>query len=293
MTDNEFMNTFKAKVLEVFKYSISFFEKHNLRWFIACGSAIGAVRHKGFIPWDDDIDVYMPRDDYNKLIALRDEMIKDGYRFIYFEDEGYPLSFGKVMDNNTTLWSQRRFPVNFGIYVDIFPLELTDCGMMSFGVKWTSYRVLMFQYRAKLSKITIGGLIEDIKKGKSENFRALAAKIPLAFVKKSTLKNKMRTLERSWNKPTGDRYVSYSEAGMYMFPKEWFEEYVMVPFENIEVRLPKYYHEYLTYMYGDYMTPPPVEKRKPEGAHGKYYVNFERNVPLSLVKKASRKNVTH
>ena len=288
MTDNEFIDHFKAKVLEVLKYSISFFDQHDLRWFIACGSAIGAVRHKGFIPWDDDIDIYMPREDYNKLISIREEMETDGYRFIYFEDEGYPLSFGKVMNNMTTLWSQRRFPINFGIYVDIFPLDLTDCGMMSFGIKWTSYRMMMFQYRAKLSKITFGGLVDDIRNKKPENFRALIAKIPLLFVKKETIKNKMRTMERSWNKEKGDRYVSYTEAGMYMFPKEWFDDFIVVPFEDIEVRIPKRYHEYLTYIYGDYMTPPPPEKRKIEGPHGKYYVNFDENIPLSKVKRIVR-----
>ena len=57
MTDQEFLDVFKGKVLDVFKYCISFFDKHGLNWFIACGSAIGTVRHKGFIPWDDDIDI--------------------------------------------------------------------------------------------------------------------------------------------------------------------------------------------------------------------------------------------
>ena len=293
MTEKEFVDVFKTKVLEVLKYSISFFDKHQLNWFIACGSAIGAVRHKGFIPWDDDVDIYMPRKDYNKLFAIRDEMLKDGYRFVCFEDDGYPLSFGKVSDNHTTLWSERRFPFNYGVYVDIFPLDLTDCGMMSFGIKWTSYRMLMYQYRAKLSKVSLGAVFDDIRMRQSDSIRALLAKIPMLFVKKNDLKKKMKQLEQSWDKENGDRYVSYTEAGMYMFPKEWFEDYVLVPFEDIEVRIPKHYDEYLTYIYGDYMTPPPVEKRKMEGSHGKYYVNFRENIPLPKLRNVKRKNVIY
>lgn len=285
MNNEEFLATFKAKVLEVLKYSISFFDKHQLNWFIACGSAIGAVRHKGFIPWDDDIDIYMPRKDYEKLISVKEEMLKDGYRFLCRDDEGYPLAFGKIMDNNTTLWSKRRLPINFGIYIDIFPLELADYGMMSFGNKWVPYRTLLFQYRAKIAKVTPACIMDDIRNRKFDNTRVLLAKLPLAFVKRERIVKKMMDLEKKWNVEGGDRYVSYSEAGMYMFPKKWFDEYVMMPFEDIEVRVPKYYHEYLTYMYGDYMTPPPEEERVADGPHGKLYVNFDENIPIKKVRK--------
>ena len=98
MESEELKERYKEKLLGVLKYCISFFEKHDLNWFIACGSAIGTVRHHGMIPWDDDIDIYMPRSDYNKLYALRNEMVKDGFRFACLKDGDYPLSFGKVID---------------------------------------------------------------------------------------------------------------------------------------------------------------------------------------------------
>ena len=96
-------------------------------------------------------------------------------------------------------------------------------------------------------------------------------------------------MENGLKRENGDRYVSYTEAGMYMFPREWFDEYIILPFEGIEVRVSKYYHEYLTYIYGDYMTPPPIDQRKSEGPHGKYYVNFDKNIPLSKVKKLNNR----
>ena len=289
MRDEEFISTFKSRVLEVFKYSIGFFEKHHLHWFIACGSAIGAVRHKGFIPWDDDVDVAMPRADYEKLKSLSGEMLKDGYRFLDWDEKNYPLAFGKISDNNTTLWSKKRFPVNFGIYIDIFPLDLTDSGMMAFGKKWQPYRLLLLQYRAKLSKVSLGDVVRDIFSGKKDSLRVLMVKIPLMFVSKKSFLKKIKTAEQDFNHKDGDRYVSYTESGMYMFPRKWFEEYILMPFEDIkEVRVPKYYDEYLTYMYGDYMTPPPESQQIPEGPHGKYYVNFEQNVPLAKVRRMVR-----
>ena len=281
MTDLECLDRFKQRVLDVLKYSISFFDRHQLKWFIACGSAIGAVRHKGFIPWDDDIDVYMPREDYNKLKSLQPELLNDGYRFIDWDVDNYPLGFGKISDNNTTLWSEKRFKVNYGVYIDIFPLDLTYSGMMSFGIKWMKYRKLLFNYRAKISKITISDLFKGPKK--NNNWRVVAAKIPLMFLKKKDILKQIKEMESIWNKAEGDRYVSYTEVGMYMFPRKWFEEYTLMPFEDINVRVSKYYHDYLTYMYGDYMTPPPIEQRTVESAHGKYYVNLDKNIPLNKI----------
>lgn len=290
MTDQDFLDVFKGKVLDVLKYSISFFDKHGLNWFIACGSAIGTVRHKGFIPWDDDIDIYMPRADYNKLRSLRGELLKDGYRFLDWDDNNYPLAFGKISDNNTTLWSKKRFPINYGIYIDIFPLDLTDSGMMSFGRKWQPYRMLLLQYRAKLSKVTFGDLIRDMLHRKTDSLRVLMVKIPLLFVSKKKMRSRIKESEKAWDKNDGSRYVSFTESGMYMFPRAWFEEYIMMPFEDTTVRISKYYDDYLTYIYGDYMTPPPMDQRTPEGPHGKYYVNFEENVPLNKVRKYVRRN---
>ena len=211
-------------------------------------------------------------------------MLPDGFRFVYMEDEGYPLAFGKVMDNNTTLWQNRRFPFNVGCFIDIFPLDLTDIGMMSFGRKWMKYRLEYMRYRAKISHISFKGIVEDLRAKRFDTLRPLPMKIALMFTPKRKILQNLFGMEQTWNKPTGDRYVSFTETGMYMFPKAWFEEYIMVPFEDIEVRLPKRYDDYLTYIYGDYMTPPPPEQRSGDGPHGKIYVNLSENIPLSAIR---------
>ena len=282
--EDELKAQYKNKILGVLKYCISFFEEHDINWFIACGSAIGAIRHKGIIPWDDDIDIYMPRSDYNKLLSLREEMLKDGFRFICLKDAGYPYAFGKVMDINTTLWQERRYPFNVGCYVDIFPLDLTDVGMMSFSKKWRRFRDLFSQYRAKISKVSMAGIIDDIRKRKMDTLRVIPAKLVLMFKSKQRLQDQLLSMEASWNKKEGDRFVSFTESGMYMFPQKWFSDYVMMPFEDIEVRVPASYDAYLTYMYGDYMTPPPEAQRKGEGPHGKVYINLNKSVPIGSIR---------
>lgn len=289
MVDEELNRAFKAKTLGVLKYCISFFEKNDISWFIACGSAIGAVRHKGMIPWDDDIDIYMPRSDYNRLYELKDKMTADGYRFACLKDEDYPLSFGKVIDDNTTVWQHHRFPYNVGCYVDIFPLDLTNMGMMSFGKKWQLFHKEYLLYHAKISDLSFRGIIRELHQHRYESLYVLAVKALLLFKKKRTIHQKLLSIEATWNKKDGDRYVSFTEAGMYMFPKEWFEDYIMMAFEDVMVRVPKLYDEYLTYIYGDYMTPPPPEKRRGDGPHGKIYINLDKKLPMNEVKRLVKK----
>ena len=289
MNNDEIKIKYKEKILGVLKYCISFFDEHDIKWFIACGSAIGTIRHRGMIPWDDDIDIYMPRSDYNKLYELKDEMLVDGFRFACLKDDDYPLSFGKVIDDNTTVWQHPRFPYNVGCYVDIFPLDLTNIGMMSFGKKWQVFHNEYLLYHAKISDITIRDVIKNFKRHNYKDLYILAIKFLLLFRGKKNIHNKLLSIESTWNKEDGDRYVSFTEAGMYMFPKKWFEDFVMMPFEGMNVRISKHYNEYLTYIYGDYMTPPPPDQQKGDGPHDKLYINLDKKVPMKLVKRLVKK----
>ena len=93
---------FKQKILQTFKFTKKILERHNLKYIACGGTVLGAVRHQGFIPWDDDIDIYMPREDYNKFIQLNSESEKEGYQIVSVEHSyGYYLPFAKVIDNNT------------------------------------------------------------------------------------------------------------------------------------------------------------------------------------------------
>lgn len=101
------MTDLQKVLLKTFKAFSALCDEYNLRYYAAFGTALGAVRHQGFIPWDDDIDVYMPRQDYNKFIALRDK-IEEAYSIIDLRDTGYFMYFAKFINNQTTVWEKRE-----------------------------------------------------------------------------------------------------------------------------------------------------------------------------------------
>ena len=111
-------------LVEVFSTFISFCTRHQLRYFCAGGTAIGAVRHQGMIPWDDDIDVCMPRPDYERFRKLWHEQPVEDYELIGPEsDDAYPLPSLKLCNAHTTLVEFAEIPYLTGLYIDIFPVD--------------------------------------------------------------------------------------------------------------------------------------------------------------------------
>ena len=118
------IRTLQQHLLEILKTIDKVCREHNLRYCLAAGTMLGAVRHKGFIPWDDDVDIIMPRIDYDILIQHCQEWMPAPYEIMCAENKSdYPFGFAKAVNSNTTLVEREHHALVDGIYIDIFPLD--------------------------------------------------------------------------------------------------------------------------------------------------------------------------
>ena len=288
MTDLE-LNKYKQKLLTALSTFVSICEEHNLSYFCACGTVIGAIRHKGYIPWDDDIDVYMPHDDYYKFIEL--SQLPEGYKTVSIHNSDSFATFAKFYYTNTTLWEIKQIPFVYGIYIDIFPLYSTNGDKDIFFKKYKKLRLLQRKYQMTLFKPTLSDLLESILH-KDKN---MIIKIIVSFFVPSFLKKKYRNdiiafeNEMKDANEDGSYYASY--YGDYwrkeLFDKSWFDGFVIVPFENMSVRVCKGYDKYLRHLYGDYMHLPPADKQVSHHYH--YYINMDKRMTLEEVKELMKK----
>lgn len=261
------MNEFQSKCYELLKEFVKFCDEHDLTYYLIGGSALGAVRHKGIIPWDDDIDVALPRKDFDRFVELgSNHFTKDIFLQTYKTDKNYMFNFVKLRDSNTTfIEGQYKFcDMNHGIWLDIFPLDgvesKSDGGL---DLKKTKHRI---------NKIWITWVPAFCKSQlrhirKKHFFRDLFVDIGCGIISIFNHKNHaLDRIEKQMRKVSFEDaiYVSNLEGAWKekeVVKKAYFGKGIKMQFEDIMVRIPENYDEYLTSLYGDYMTPPPVEKR--------------------------------
>lgn len=286
MLDNVLINKYHDCLVSTFKRTISFLNDSGIRWFVAYGTAIGAVRHNGIIPWDDDIDIYVPREDYERLFSVRSSLRNYNLDMKSIEDGcGYYNGFIKIYNDNTTLWEIREYENIVGVYVDVFPLDQSNISQEEFMLKMNYYRKSMERYRRANMKIKFSYLLELLN--------GLHFKTLLKYVVVTLLRPELSDAYNSYLKST--RQIEYNADGKYMMClmgsygdkervlSEWFEDYIEWPFYDFTVRLPIGYENYLTHLYGDYMQLPPIEKRVSNHCH--YYCNLKEKLSLDEVKR--------
>ena len=245
----------KAIQLSILDDVAHFCDAHGIRYSLAYGTLLGAVRHGGYIPWDDDIDLFMPRPDYDLFLSTYTSC--DNEVIDLSKKEDCIEMFGKVCRKNTIMEDTTNSRKLWGIYIDIFPVDgLPEGKAQSFydaaTAKWNQIpRVCPF-YRSMTKHRGIWFFKYVLKK-------VLFFKYGNVLTIKSSLSIMLKS---------GDYYNSklagcyFGDAGRDEFmDKTIFEEYCMLPFEGKRFSAPAQYDKYLKNLFGDYMQLPPPEER--------------------------------
>lgn len=238
--------------------------QNGFKYWITFGTLIGAVRHKGFIPWDDDIDIAMPRLDYDKLVdyLLHDYNSNDYELHTFQSNEKYPFYISRFCDKKHELvFSDYNY--KSGCFVDIYPYDgmgtKADCEYWK-GLEPRLHSISKRLIMSEQTRIMYGS-----------SFAHKVGNLPQLLISKVVGRNryykKLDDFRKkySWDESDYVGVICWS-SGTYCYPKEWFDEIERIPFEDIMVNAPKCYDEILRFLYGDYMKLPPEEKRVPQ--HG-------------------------
>ena len=249
----------KMKLLEMMKWFHSFCVNNNIRYYVLGGTMLGAVRHHGFIPWDDDIDVGIVGEDYLKLEELFNNSEQTRYRYESpaSKSTDYFYSFSKLYDTSTTLVENTRYRIKRGIYIDIFPLVGMGNDEKESSLQ---FHLIDKKFKYLLARTT------GIRKGRNiiKNFAILLLRLIPSFISKD--KEKLIALQDlALSKPFYEYKLGGNPFGAWRY-KEIMDSSIMgkptlYHFEDIEVFGPEHPNEYLTHLYGDWQKLPPEEKR--------------------------------
>lgn len=281
----EELEQYKQVLFRTMQAFHNFCIEHDINYYGCSGTAIGAVRHHGCIPWDDDIDVLMLRKDYDRLMSLKEELKGSGYEIVNHTDKCYPLPFAKFCDANTTLWERKEYPFIEGVYIDLFPLDESpyDCNLADQRVN--RYKTLFRRYEYSLSEFSL----RDFWKALNKRDYILCGHIVLCWLRyrwfRKSYYQEFLAFSKEMQQVKGDRLIHYFcsyRVERELFRKEWFETYAEMPYEDFKIRIPGEYDTYLRQLFGDYMQLPPVEHRK--SYHKHYFLDLEKRISLSEVR---------
>lgn len=230
--------------------------KHNIIYSIDGGTLLGAVRHGGFIPWDDDADVIMTRNEYDKFVSVVDKELNSDKFYLQdmFRTSGYRWGYAKLRRKGTLFVreNQEHMPYEQGIFMDIFVCDnVPDNYIMRSICNFISYvyRKILYSPVGKRTSKGVKKIIYSIMNCIPEK------KIKSSYKKYIRFRNRKMT---SWVKcltfPACNKTFGYK--------RNWYEDTEDIIFEDVKLKACKEYDEYLSFLYGDYMQLPPLEKRK-------------------------------
>ena len=263
----EFMEELHSYELEALQAFIQLCDKHNLAYFVIGGTLLGAVRHHGFIPWDDDVDVAMPRKDYDKLLKLAKELpaplVLEDYHFT----KGFRSYFAKIRNDSieiTEALTDNKADKRVGYLIDILPIDGTPNALPLRKLYYA--KVLFLRFLCGAANVHTG--IRTSRPKWEQNVLKACRAVKLYRILQ--IKQIYEWMDKLFHRQKVEASLySGTITGAYktheIVPTAWFgikKEPVYVTFETIQVRAPKYYKRYLHHMFGDYKELPPESERK-------------------------------
>lgn len=253
--------------LDILKDIHSFCKKENIKYSLAYGTLIGAIRHKGFIPWDDDVDIMMPRPDYERFIKTYQSA--KGFELLQEGGESM-IAMARVYDVQKTYVSMPQSPwckKKVGVWIDIFPIDGAENDFTAF----TNRVEKVYDLWVKNCMFRKTQKPFDWSKGIIENLRLLKRKFTgKKFNTNSIQINLLKSIKFGSTDFATSLTVPECKEKEY-YPISYFKEYIEVEFEGNKFFSIKEYNKFLNYVYGDYMKLPPEEDRKPKHTFNKYY----------------------
>ena len=249
--------------------------KYQLRYYLAFGTLLGAVRHSGFIPWDDDIDILMPREDYDKFVDLSQYLEDEHWEILtYHNTEGYSFYWTKICNKATVLIPSRfTSGLLYGISIDIFPLDYMKSNTIADArneIKEIQAIYSVIKKKILPFNTKTPGFINSIKRIYKKAYYNIIGK------RKYNLAQEYERLEKNFVMNTRGKNVTwfFSPSCDFFFATEWFDnngECAELTFEGRRFTAPYNYHEVLKTLYGDYMKLPPKEKQITHHTYRAYY----------------------
>lgn len=238
-------------------------DKYGLRLAANAGTILGAVRHKGFIPWDDDLDFMMPREDYEVLCKVASEEFKHPYFFENFHvDPHFIYGDAKLLNLDTTGY-ENPYLTKHGIFIDIFPLDAYIDDEQLFEQQWNEAIKLFTQYQRVLTCSSFNYVREkgiSLPRRLARLYYYLKLKLMRAKVGGPYQKKLFAKFEEVCQRYNGKNDIAYIGELSFLQKndktlKNDYDDLLMMDFEFTRIPIPEHYHEYLTMKYGDYQKP--------------------------------------
>lgn len=266
--------------LDILKSVIAACDRLNIKYYLVCGSALGAVKYNGFIPWDDDVDIALTREDYNIFVRCAQDYLPENL-FLQTDDTDteYFQIFCKVRNSNTTFIEKtvKNYDINHGVYIDVFPLD---------GYPEKQREMTALERRKKLLRLKLLCAYQPQKNSKFKTRLFVKVGKILGYARRKKKYAKAMTAAISqYSTATSKIWCNHGnwQGKLEYAPREQYGDGEWTTFEGMRVRIPAKYDEYLTQKYGNWRADLPLEQQV--GHHYAEVIDSNRSFANYVVKK--------